>query len=100
MTMFFTRDSELHDLAADDAYRAWLISRNAPPIIHHSADMHWKRLAVAAKLTRNHIKGFFAAIRVALVADKMRRAQREITLQGWQRRNIVPHGAGDRRAER
>jgi hypothetical protein len=100
MTMFFTRDSELHDLAADDAYGAWLISRNAPPIVHHSAGMRWKRLAVAARLTRNQIGGFFAAIRVALVANKMRRAQREVTLQGWHRRSIAHHGANERQIVR
>jgi hypothetical protein len=78
MTMFYTRDSQLHDFNADDAYRAWLISRNEPPIIYHSGDMQWKRLCVAARLMRNHIKGIFAAVRVALVADKMRRARREL----------------------
>ena len=82
MTMFYTRDSQLHDLAADDAYRSYLISRNQQPIVYHSGDVHWKRLCVAARLTRNHIKGFFAAIRVALVADKMRRVQRELALRG------------------
>jgi hypothetical protein len=78
MTMFHTRDHQLHDLAADDAYRSWLISRNQPPIVHHSGDIRWKRLCVAARLTRNHIKGFFAAIHMALVADKMRRARHEL----------------------
>jgi hypothetical protein len=82
MTMIHTRDSQLHDLAADDAYRSYLISRNQQPIVHHSGDIRWKRLCVAARLTRRHIQGFFAAIHVALVADKMRRAQRELSLRG------------------
>jgi hypothetical protein len=78
MMMFHTRDSQLHDFAADDAYRSYLISRNQPDIVYHSGDIQWKRLCVAIKLTRNHIKGFFAAIHMALVADKMRRARREL----------------------
>lgn len=82
MTMFYTRDSQLHDLAADDAYRSYLISRNQQPIVFHSRDVQWKQFCVAARLTRKHINGFFAAIRAALVADKMRRAQRELALRG------------------
>ncbi|WP_197738362.1 hypothetical protein [Tardiphaga sp. P9-11] len=78
MTMFYNRDTQLHDFSADSAYRSYLISRNQPPIVHHSGDIQWKRLCVAARLTRNHIKGFFAAIHMALVADKMRRARREL----------------------
>jgi hypothetical protein len=78
MTMFHTRDHQLHDLSADSAYRSYLISRNQPPIVYHSGDIRWKRLCVAARLTRNHIKGFFAAIHMALVADKMRRARHEL----------------------
>lgn len=94
MTMFYTRDSQLHDLAADDAYRSYLISRNQQPIVYHSGDVHWKRFCVAARLTRNHVKGFFAAIRVALVADKMRRAQRELALRGV-RYDQVPDARAD-----
>lgn len=78
MTMFYNRDTQLHDLSADSAYRSYLISRNQPPIIYHSGDMQWKRLCVAFRLTRNHVKGFFAAIHMALVADKMRRVRREL----------------------
>ncbi|WP_441240927.1 hypothetical protein [Tardiphaga sp. 768_D3_N2_1] len=78
MTMFYNRDTQLHDFSADSAYRSYLISRNQPPIVYHSSDIQWKRFCVAARLTRNHIKGFFAAIHMALVADKMRRARREL----------------------
>jgi hypothetical protein len=82
MTMFYSRENQYHDLTGDDAYRSWLISRNQPPIVYHSGEMHWNRLRVLARSTLNHIKGFFAAIRVALVADKMRRVQRELALRG------------------
>lgn len=99
MTVFYTRDSQLHDLSADDAYRSYLISRNQQPIVYHSGDVHWKRLCVAARLTRNHIKGFFAAIRVALVADKMRRVQSELALHGIHY-NQVPGTRADGRGDR
>jgi hypothetical protein len=99
MTMIHTRDSQLHDLAADDAYRSYLISRNQQPIVYHAGDVQWKRLCVAARLTRNHIKGFFAAIRVALVADKMRRVQRELGLRSV-RYDQAPKARVDGRGER
>lgn len=82
MTYVSHNADKLRDLTHDDAYRSWLISRNQGPIVFHSGEMHWKRLRVLARLTRNHVKGVFAAIRVALVADKMRRAQRELALRG------------------
>ena len=80
--MFYSRDNRFHDFAGDDAYRAWLISRNQAPIIHHSGDMHWKRLLVAARHAVNHVRGAFAALRVALVADKMRRVRHDLARHG------------------
>lgn len=74
--MFFTRDNQLHDLSADDAYRTWLISRHAPPV--RGGGIRWKRLAVAARLVRNHVRSFFASMRVAYVANEMRRVQQEL----------------------
>jgi hypothetical protein len=82
MTYVSHHADKVRDLTTDDAYRSWLISRNQGAIVHHSGAMHWKRLRVLARLTRNHIKGCFAAIHVALVADKMRRVQRELALRG------------------
>ena len=60
------------DLANDDAYRSWLISRNQPPIVHHSGQMYWKRLCVIAR----HIAAFIASQRVALVAARIRHPRR------------------------
>ncbi|HEY8334205.1 MAG TPA: hypothetical protein VIQ05_10485 [Tardiphaga sp.] len=95
MTYVSHHADKFRDLTSDDAYRSWLISRNQGPIVHHSGAMHWKRLLVLARLTRNHIKGFFAAIRVALVADKMRRVQRELSLRGI-RYDAPPKASTDR----
>ncbi len=95
MTYLHSSSDRFPDLAGGDDYRAWLISRKPAPIVHHSGTMQWKRLRVLARLTRNHVKGFFAAIRVALVADKMRRVQRELALRGV-RYDAPPKASTDR----
>lgn len=82
MTMFYSRQNELHDVSGGDAYRSWLISRNQPPIVYHSGEMHWKRLQVTLRHAARHVRNVFAAIRVALVADKMRRARGELARVG------------------
>ena len=80
--MLYSRDNQFHDITGDDAYRAFLISRNQPPIVHHSGDMPWKRLAVSARRAVRHVRAAFAALHMALVADKMRRARRLLALHG------------------
>ena len=95
MTYVSHHADKVRDLTSDDAYRSWLISRNQGPIVHHSGAMHWKRLLVLARLTRNHIRKFFAAIHMALVADKMRRVQRELSLRGV-RYDAPPKASTDR----
>lgn len=61
------------DLAADDAYRSWLISRNQPPIVYHSGEMQWKRLRVLAR----RVVGLIASQHLAIVASRSRlRVQR------------------------
>ncbi len=82
MTMFFNRDIQAHDFSADSAYRAYLISRNQAPIVHHSGDMQWKRFCVAVRRVRNDVRRVFAAIHMALIADKMRRARYELARVG------------------
>ena len=84
--MFYSRENQYHDLTGEDAYRSWLISRNQAPIVHHSADMHWKRLRVAARHGLDHVRAAFAALRVALVADKMRRARHDLARHGGRAR--------------
>lgn len=82
MTMFFNRDTQAHDFSADDAYRAYLISRSQARIVFHSGDVQWKRFGVAIRRVRNDIRRCFASIHMALVADKMRRARRELAPVG------------------
>lgn len=75
MTVFFNRDTQAHDFSADSAYRAWLISRNDAPIVHHSSGIQWKRLRVSIRRGLKHMSRAIAALHMALVADKMRRAR-------------------------
>ncbi len=82
MTMFFNRDMQAHDLSADSAYRAYLISRNDAPIVHHAGDIQWKRVCVGIRRLRRDVRSFLAAIHMALVADKMRRARLELARVG------------------
>jgi hypothetical protein len=61
-----------------DAYRAYLISRNPPPIVYHSGEMHLKRLRVLARKVRTHVSAALEFIHKAIIAAKMRRVQREL----------------------
>jgi hypothetical protein len=70
-----------HDRIPDrngDAYRAYLISRNPPPIVYHSGGMHLKRLRVLARKVRKRVSAALEFIHQAIIAAKMRRVQREL----------------------
>jgi hypothetical protein len=62
------------DLAGDDAYRAWLISRNQPPIVYHSGEMQWKRLRVLAR----RFMGLIASRHLAVAASRARLRDRPV----------------------
>ena len=81
MATLFSGDDH-RDFYAEDDYRAYLISRNPPPIVHHSATVHWKRLRVHL---RRMVKGVDAVLHwmiAALERSKTRRIQRELQLRG------------------
>lgn len=81
MAALFSGDDH-RDFYAEDDYRAYLISRNPPPIVHHSATVHWKRLRVHL---RRMVKGVDAVLHwmiAALERSKTRRIQRELQLRG------------------
>jgi hypothetical protein len=61
-----------------DAYRAYLISRNPPPIVYHSGAMHLKRLRVLARKIRKRVSAALELIHKAIIEAKMRRVQREL----------------------
>ena len=79
MSVLFSGVDKTHAPRDEDAYRAWLISRQQSPIVHHSGAMHLKRLRVLARKINNHIRAALASIHYAIVAAKMRRIRRELT---------------------
>jgi hypothetical protein len=62
----------------EEAYRAWLISRQQSPIVYHSGAMHLKRLRVFARNINSHVRAALTTMHQAIVAAKMRRIRREL----------------------
>jgi hypothetical protein len=75
--MLHSQHDRIRDRAGD-AYRAYLISRNPPPIVTHSGEMQLKRLRVLARKVRNRVSAALEFIHKAIIAAKMRRIQREL----------------------
>ena len=78
MTMLHSHQDPVRDRTDGDAYRAYLISRNPSPIVHHSGEMHPKQLRVLARRVRNRVSAALEFIHQAIIAAKMRRVQREL----------------------
>jgi hypothetical protein len=76
--MLHSHQDRIRDQIGGDAYRSYLISRNQPPIVYHSGEMHLKRLRVLARKVGKRASAVFAFIHKAIVAAKMRRIQREL----------------------
>lgn len=85
MAALFSGD-DIHNLKrnfyAEDDYRAYLISRNPPPIVHHSGAVHWKRLQIHARRAVNGVDSALHWMIEALAKSKMRRIQRELQIRG------------------
>ncbi len=62
----------------EEAYRAWLISRQQSPIVHHSGAVHLKRLRVLARKINSDIRAALSTMHRAIIAAKMRRIRREL----------------------
>ncbi len=67
---------------AEDDYRAYLISRNPPPIVHHSRTVRLKRLRVHARRMVHGVDSVLHWLIEALARFKTRRIQRELQLRG------------------
>lgn len=67
---------------AEDAYRAWLISRNSPPIVHRSSAILWKRMFVHAHRMVGRVDVVLHRAIEMLAAAKVRRIRRELQLRG------------------
>jgi hypothetical protein len=78
MSVLFSGVDKARAPRDDDAYRAWLISRQQSPILYHSGAMHLKRLRVLARKISSHVRAALTTIHEAIVAAKMRRIRREL----------------------
>jgi hypothetical protein len=72
----------------EEAYRAWLISRQQSPIVYHSGAMQLKRLRVLARKLSSHIRAALATMHRAIIAAKIRRVRRELTFHGHELRDF------------
>lgn len=67
---------------SEDAYRAWLISRNAPPMVQRSSVVLWRRFFVRANRMVDGVDACLHRMIEMLAAAKMRRIRRELQLRG------------------
>jgi hypothetical protein len=77
------------DPAANDAYRAYLISRSQSPIVTHSRKMQLKRLRVLARQAIRQISVGCKIIHRAIVAAKTRRIRRELMLHQFPQQPMI-----------
>jgi hypothetical protein len=78
MGAFFSGVDKTRVTNNDDAYRSYLISRNQPPIVYRSGEMHLKRLRVLARRTGSRVSAALNIVHNAIVATKIRRVRREL----------------------
>lgn len=67
---------------AEDGYRAYLISRNPPPIVHHASGVRLRRLQVRLDAVAKAVDGLLHRMVEALARSKTRRIERELQLRG------------------
>jgi hypothetical protein len=78
MSVLFSGVDKTHAPRDEDAYRAWLISRQQSPIVYHSGTVHLKRLRVLARKINSNVRAALTTIHEAIVTAKMRRIRREL----------------------
>ncbi|HEV7411444.1 MAG TPA: hypothetical protein VGO01_23410 [Bradyrhizobium sp.] len=88
MSVLFSGVDKTHAPRGEDAYRAWLISRQQAPIVYHSGAMHLKRLRVLARKIGSRVRTALTTIHQAIVAAKLRRIQRELMFHTRELRNF------------
>ena len=89
MAHILTRDGKESDLAYDDAYRLFLITRTEPQVDYRFACTQLKRDRARARGAFRGVKGFFRNMIEAIAKSKMRRIERELEFRGvhYDRRN-------------
>ena len=82
MTHLTTSDDKFRDLAYDDGYRAYLITRRDPPSEYRFGRTRGKRVRVRARSALRRVNGFLKNMIEAIANSKLRRMQRELELRG------------------
>jgi hypothetical protein len=82
MTHLTTSDDKFRDLAYDDGYRAYLITRRDPPSEHRFGRTQGKRVRVRARSALRRFNGFLQNMIEAIANSKLRRMERELELRG------------------
>ncbi len=74
-----TSDDKFRDLAYDDGYRAYLITRRDPPSEYRFGRMQRKRVRARARSALRRVNGF---LKNMIANSKLRRMERELELRG------------------
>ena len=82
MTHLTTSDEKFRDLAYDDGYRAYLITRRDPPGEYRFGRTQGKRVRVRARSALKRVNGFLQNMIEAIANSKLRRMERELELRG------------------
>ena len=82
MTHLTTSDDKFRDLAYDDGYRAYLITRRDAPIEYRFGRTQGKRVRVRARSALRRFNGFLQNMIEAIANSKLRRMERELELRG------------------
>jgi hypothetical protein len=82
MTHLTTSDDKFRDLAYDDGYRAYLITRRDPPSEYRFGRTQSKRVRARARSALRRFNGFLQNMIEAIANSKLRRMERELELRG------------------
>ena len=82
MTHLTTSDDKFRDLAYDDGYRAYLITRRDPPSEYRFGRTQGKRVRARARSALRRFNGFLKNMIEAIANSKLRRMERELELGG------------------
>jgi len=82
MAHLITSDDKFRDLAYDDGYRAYLITRRDPPSEYRFGRMQRKRVRARARSALRRVNGFLKNLIEAIANSKLRRMERELELRG------------------
>ena len=82
MAHLITSHGKFRDLAYDDGYRAYLITRRDAPSEYRFGRTQRKRVRARARSALRRVNGFLQNMIEAIANSKLRRMERELELRG------------------